>query len=84
MLIDPGNPWRRRNTGRVTIQRCNKVEAERAAQDLVERGYEIISSGTHGDNYHAGFRSSEVLETGHKSAESYGSKCEYYIVLQRL
>ena len=83
MMLDVGNSWQRKNTGRVTIQRGNKAEAERAAQDLVARGYEIISEGSHGDNYHPGFRSGEVLTTSYKSEMSYGASCKYFIVLER-
>lgn len=83
MMLDVGSSWRQKNTGRVTIQRENKLEAERAAQDLVSRGYKIIKTGSHGDNYHAGFRSGEVLSTSYKSEESYGPSCKYFIVLER-
>lgn len=83
MMLDVGNSWQRKNTGRVTIQRGNKAEAERAAQDLIKRGYEIIKTGTHGDNYHTGFRSAEVMDTSYKSEQSYGASCKYFIVLER-
>lgn len=73
MMLDVGSSWRQKNMGRVTIQRENKLEAERAAQDLVSRGYKIIKTGSHG----------EVLSTSYKSEESYGPSCKYFIVLER-
>lgn len=46
MMLDVGNSWQRKNTGRVTIQRGNKAEAERAAQGTYEPVYFECLKGT--------------------------------------